>query len=288
MVTLFFLVSTGCHGLNVEMPISEIYELAKNNIQFNVSNDQVFSDSSTVSGFDFFLLQPINGKLNPEDYFKVYREGKTIKKISRFHTGSRFNNYDIFFFQTDGFLFYTVFMFNSFERRKDDGYFVRGFFFRMDYNQFSFFIGLNEGLLPVLENIDENGVTHPIDEGHILHFSEESTIEDIDRIMLLDKNLRPEIRLNYYAGELLSNSRIKYHGDEVYEVLELLPKKSCPLKTGLAEATMDTLFDVISRNGCHSFYQAWVKPDYPNGARQPIWSYNDRYYVYEDLDCLDK
>ena len=278
----------GCYGSNLETPLSAIYDLAKQHVRYDVFHKQKYSDLLVVPGFDFFNFTPTEGEVKPKEYYSLLKQNGVIKKISKYSTLNRFQNYDVFLFPTDQFLFYTVYMYNDARHQAGDGYFVEGFFFRVALNRLSFFVGINDGLLPVVESVDEAGKVHTIEEGMMLHLLDESTVAAIDKMMLLDEHVNPQYRLNYYENELLSNSEVKYQNEQVYEVLEFLPRKACPLKTDLTELTLSTLYDIINRQGCHSYFQAWVKPDYPNGTKRPLWSYNKRYYVYAPLECIEE
>jgi hypothetical protein len=176
--------SFGFYANGYEPTINDIYELAKSNIVFDVFSEQKYEKSKLIGGFDFFNFQETNQKVDSSDYYKVYSKSDTIRKISRYSKTNKFDNYDVFFFPTKDFIFYTIYMYDNESHQIDDGYFVKGFFFRFRYNRFSYFLGLSNTLLPVIEYVDEIQVSHQIPEGLWYHFPKESTTYDIEKITL--------------------------------------------------------------------------------------------------------
>ena len=214
-----------------------------------------YDDSLVSSGFNFDSYKPISGTIDSLRYYKVYKKDSLIRKI-QFQDKDigyeicvqYYNKYAIcipYIYPEDADSEYT------------DKYIPRGFIIYDLTNKINVFFGIN----PLIKN--------PYKKTSAVYMT-----------LILDCNLEPLYRVNWFKKSFVSNSVFFKQKGQLYEKLSLYGDPDCIEKYNLDNLTIQKLIE-ISKYGieCPILTNISAKPKC--SKMKPFWKCGRYVYYYD-------
>ncbi len=237
----------------------------------NVKNRKYFSVKS-FSGFDFQQMQPIEGDIDKEDYYKVYYSETNISKITRVNTHNYFLNYSLFLFDDNEFTYLVCYL-GDYDDERSIG-FTNDIVIYDKKQRRSVCVTFDRLFLSNAciskEDIDFRDIV----------FFDNINSNDIISIFSLDKNLKAVTRINFDNNKVISFSEMFTNKDlmMVQEKMVVYNMKECDNRnTNLNEISYNKLCILLCCGyTCEEELVVTVTPSQKKEA--PVWITHDRSY----------
>jgi hypothetical protein len=247
-------------------------------VKFDSYNPVAYDEVETCSDFDFYLFKPSTETNDKGNRVSIFKNEGVIKKISYRNERVKWKNFDVFFFHTDQFSYYTIFLHHEYSSLYQNSNFVKGVFVRFNANRYTYLFMIDN-----LEQISEiNEITVGVDTlihytgNKLYRFNPNFDTKNIQSIIELDEQLKGCKTLRFDNGKLLAITKYDYYDENVIEMVSLISPLLCEEVVNIDSMTMDgcisTLDDIIRCQSHHWFKSYPINYDRPE---IPLWVYGN-------------
>lgn len=215
--------------------IGDLLDSAKKELVYEYHTD--YDSSVEVNGFDMinFTVMHESTNIHEGKSVKLHYKDSELKVASFYDTKNELNNYDLFFYPTPDFTYYTAFMYKDYSHDVTNGYFASGFFIRINSTRYSYYIGL------------DNIIGQEVDFDKGFKLPGYTKPKHIYKVFSFNNSLEPVTRVNFFDGEPMTYSEIEYKNNKVIEKLQVIPSVQS-LNKGklLSQSTLYELLGLVS------------------------------------------